>query len=83
MYRVMPQDPGPNGSYRGVKGVGDVTAEEPFEVVFKVPRMDGHAQDGHNTYTIVLPKYAADEIREQASEELHEHSMDAMTPGTQ
>ena len=38
MYRVMPQDPDQHGSYRDVKGVQNLSQEEPFEIVFKVRR---------------------------------------------
>lgn len=39
------------------------------QVVFKVPRLEAHVEDGHAHYTIVLPKYAAEEMRTQAAVE--------------
>jgi hypothetical protein len=78
MYRVMPQDPDAEGSYREVKGAPNLEAEEPFEIIFKVPRLESHVQDRQDKYTIVLPRYVAEEMRQQAAEEggLHEPSMD-------
>lgn len=41
-----------------------------LQVVFKVPRLEAHLEEGQPpTYTIVVPKYAAEEKRTQAAEE--------------
>lgn len=39
------------------------------QVVFKVPRLEAHVEDGQDHYTIVLPKYVAEEMRTQAAEQ--------------
>lgn len=43
MYRVMPHDPDPDGTYHSVPGVSADDKAEPFEIVFKVPRLEVHA----------------------------------------
>jgi hypothetical protein len=43
MYRVMPHDPGPDGTYRSAAGVSADDKVEAFEIVFKVPRLEVHA----------------------------------------
>lgn len=69
MYRVMPTDPAPDGTYQGVSGVApDEATEDQFTVVFKVPRLEAHVQDGADHYTIVLPRYVADELKQRAEE---------------
>jgi hypothetical protein len=66
----MPQDPGPDGTYKDVAGATGLDETEAFDIVFKVPRLEAHVQDGLEHYTIVLPKYVAEEMRQQAVQEL-------------
>ena len=85
MYRVMPTDPGPDGTYRDVKGMSaqQLGSDEAFEVIFKVPRLEGYAADGQDKYTIVLPAYVAEEMRQQAAEDdaLAGNSLEMGIPG--
>jgi hypothetical protein len=37
------------------------------QVVFKVPRLEAHVEDGQDHYTIVLPRYVVEEMRTQAA----------------
>jgi hypothetical protein len=70
MYKVMPVDPGPDGTYAGVDAVpADADEQAPFEVVFRVPRLEGHEEEDRRHYTIVLPRYAAEEMRQQAHDD--------------
>jgi hypothetical protein len=78
MYKVMPVDPGPDGTYQGVDAVPrDADEQGPFEVVFRVPRLEGHVEDSRSHYTIVLPRYMAEEMRQQAQDE---HDQDSLAP---
>jgi hypothetical protein len=80
MYRVMSFPPLPNGMYEGSSGADAENDEAgPFEVVFRVPRLQAHMKDGIGHYTIVLPKYAADELRQQAYQQ-HEEQNDISAP---
>lgn len=70
MYKVMPVDPGPDGTYAGVDAVPpDADEQAPFEIIFRVPRLEGHEEEDRRHYTIVLPRYAAEELRQQAQGE--------------
>lgn len=64
MFRVMPSDPRPDGTYKD----GQEGSSEPYEVVFKVPRLEAHVEGDKDKYTIVLPQYVAEEMRQQAQE---------------
>ena len=81
MYRVMPTDPAPDGTYQGVSGVApDEATDDEFTVVFKVPRLEAHVQDGADHYTIVLPRYVADELRQRAEENQRCAAQDGAPP---
>lgn len=57
MYRVMSLPPGPDGHYGGGSESG------PYELVFQVPRLEAYVQECAH-YTVVLPQYVAEEMRE-------------------
>jgi len=57
MYRVMSLPPGPDGHY------GRGPESGPYELVFQVPRLEAYVQECAH-YTVVLPQYVAEEMRE-------------------
>eukprot|EP00892_Ulva_mutabilis_P008409 jgi/Ulvmu1/5940/UM026_0062.1 len=73
MYRVMSLPPGPDGYY----GRGNDSG--PYELVFQVPRLEAYVQECAH-YTVVLPQYVAEEMREGEARkdmETREHVGDA------